>query len=76
MNGAANHLEDGPNPLQWLAGSTHQHREAAALGPFRAAGDGGIQVVDLLVGQALRTALGRGGSNGGAIQHHAVGAQL
>ena len=76
MNGAANHLEDGPYPLQWLAGSTHQHREAAAFGPFRAASDRGIHVMDLLTCQAFRTVLGCGGSNGGAIQHHTADAQL
>ena len=73
---SANHLKDGPNPFQWLAGSAHQHREAAAFGAFRSAGDRGIQVMDVLVGQAFPTAFGCGGSNGGAIQHHTAGAQL
>ena len=73
---SANHLKDGPNTFQWLAGSAHQHREAAAFGAFRSAGDRGIQVVDVLVGQAFPTAFGCGGSNGGALQHHTASAQF
>ena len=76
MNGASNYLEDGLNSFQKLAGSSHQHREAAAFGAFSTTGDGGIQVMDVLACQAFPTALGCGGSNGGAIQHHTAIAQL
>ena len=73
---ASKHLQDRANPLQDLAGSSHQNREAAAAGAFRTAGDGGIQVVDVLAGKAFRTALSRGRGNGGAIQHHTAGTKL
>ena len=43
VDGASNDLKDRPNPLQCLASSSHQHREAAAFGTFRAAGDGGTE---------------------------------
>ena len=68
-HGCANGLQQGPGALHQRPIATHQNRQGSSLGPFGAAGDGGIKATDPSGLEPAMEPLGLGGLNRGEIDH-------